>query len=123
MKVIIAGSRSIKSLGVVSKAIEESGFVIDEIVSGHAYGVDKIGEYYATLHNIPLKTFPADWDKHGKAAGPIRNRVMADYADAAVIVWNGVSKGTRHMINEMFKRQKSCYIYIYPDADFVSDIE
>lgn len=122
MKVIVAGSRSIESLGVVTKAIEDSGFNITEIVSGRAKGVDKLGEHYALVRSIPTKLFPADWDKHGKAAGPMRNREMADYADAAVIVWDGVSKGTKHMIYEMNKRGKKCHIYMHLSPEFEKEL-
>lgn len=122
MKVIIAGSRSIESLGVVKKAIEDSGFDITEIVSGRAKGVDRLGEHYALVKNLPTKMFPADWDKHGKAAGPMRNREMADYADAAVIVWDGVSKGTKHMIYEMNKRGKKCHIYMHLSSEFEKEL-
>lgn len=122
MKVIVAGSRSIESLGVVKKAIEDSGFEITEIVSGRAKGVDRLGEHYALVKSIPTKLFPADWDKHGKAAGPMRNREMADYADAAVIIWDGVSTGTKHMIYEMNKRGKKCHIYMHLSPEFVKEL-
>jgi hypothetical protein len=42
---------------------------------------------------------PANWDEFGKSAGYIRNAEMAKYADACVIFWDGISKGTKHMIN------------------------
>lgn len=122
MKVIIAGSRSIVSLGVVNKAVKDSGFNITEIVSGHAKGTDKLGEQYGLLNQIPVKVFPADWDKYGKAAGPMRNRKMADYADAAIIVWDGVSKGTKHMIYEMNIRGKKCHIYMHLSPEFEKEL-
>ena len=53
--------------------------------------------------DYPLKIFPAEWDKYGKAAGPIRNEQMAKYASEAdrgilVAFPVGESKGTRNMI-------------------------
>lgn len=45
----------------------------DQIVSGGAKGVDSMAARYATENNIPLINHPPDWDKHGRAAGPIRN--------------------------------------------------
>ncbi len=111
MKVIVAGSRSIKSYSIVSTAIMSAPFKIDEIVSGTAYGVDKLGEAYALRHKIKVSQFPADWNKYGKSAGYKRNEQMADYADALIAVWDGVSKGTNHMI-EIAKR-KNLKIFIY----------
>lgn len=84
---------------------------IEEVVSGKAAGGDRAGEVYADLMNIPVKSFPADWTKHGKKAGPLRNIDMAEYADAAVVLWDGKSTGSWHMVQEMTKRQKPCYIF------------
>ena len=44
-------------------------------------------------------SFPADWDKYGKAAGYKRNDEMARNADALIAFWDGKSRGTRHMID------------------------
>lgn len=110
MKTIIAGSRGIDSYYVVDFAIHDSGFNITEIVSGCARGVDQTAEKWAWYNDIPVKKFPADWDKHGKAAGPMRNREMAAYADALVAIWDGESRGTKNMIHEARKAGLDVYI-------------
>ena len=69
------------------------------IVSGHASGVDSLGEKFAADHNLQCELYPADWDKHGKAAGPIRNAEMAEVADALIAFWDGQSRGTKSMID------------------------
>ncbi len=111
MKVIIAGGRDIEDCDPVQTAITESGFKITEVVSGGARGVDKSGEALAALHGMPCKVFPADWNKNGKAAGPIRNRQMADYADALIAVWDGQSRGTKNMIETMRKLGKPVHVH------------
>jgi hypothetical protein len=70
-----------------------------EIVSGTAAGADKMGEHYAVVYSHDIKQFPADWTKFGKRAGYIRNEEMAQYADALVALWDGKSRGTKHMID------------------------
>jgi len=122
MKVIIAGSRSIIKLFLIQDAVEKSQFNITEVVSGCAIGVDSLGEYYAKINNIPIKQFPAPWDHYGKAAGAIRNVRMADYADAAIIVWDGVSKGSKHMIKEMKDRRKPCFVHLAVGDNFMDDV-
>lgn len=112
MKVIIAGSREIFDYEVVKMAIEESKFEITEVVSGVARGVDSLGERYAYERKIQIKRFPADWDKHGKAAGPIRNIEMANYAEALIAIWDGKSRGTKHMINEAKKKNLKVFVKI-----------
>lgn len=99
MKVIVAGSRSIEDYNIVMDAIAESSFPLTEIVSGHAKGVDALGEKYAKENRIPLKIFEAKWRMLGKRAGYQRNIDMARYADALVAIWDGKSAGTKNMIN------------------------
>ncbi len=111
MKVIIAGSRSITNYDYVLQAIEESGFVITEVVSGAAQGVDTLGERFSKDFNLPCKKFRADWSKYGKSAGMVRNNVMASYADSAIVIWDGSSKGSANMISIMKKRNKKCYVF------------
>lgn len=89
----------------VMHVISGLGWDISEVVSGTARGADRRGEAWANMNNISIKRFPADWDKYGKAAGHIRNAEMAKYADAAIIFWNGVSPGTRSMIDLAKKTQ------------------
>ncbi len=110
MKVIIAGSRNIDDYSLVVRTIKNSGYDITEVVSGTAVGPDRLGEQWARANNIPIKEMPADWMRHGNSAGPQRNRAMAEYADAAIIIWDGQSKGTRNMIENMIRRQKPYHI-------------
>ena len=111
MKTIIAGSRDINDFQVVDHAINSSGFIITEVVSGTARGVDKEGEGWASLNNVPIKRFPADWKQFGRGAGHKRNAAMAEYADALIAIWDGASPGTRNMINEAAKRGLELYVY------------
>lgn len=110
MKLIIAGSRDLNpTFGFIKSCIQMfSPGTITEIVSGCAEGVDSEGEHFASHMNIPVKRFPADWDKHGKAAGPIRNREMAQYADVLLVIHNG-SNGSINMKLEMMKLGKRVY--------------
>jgi predicted Rossmann fold nucleotide-binding protein DprA/Smf involved in DNA uptake len=117
MKLIIAGSRDLFLTDMeISKAV--SAFImanpipvytvitppapyLTEIVSGKARGIDQLGEAWARARDIPIAPFPADWKKHKKAAGPIRNREMAAYADGALVLWDGKSRGSKNMYETM----------------------
>lgn len=68
------------------------------IVSGHATGTDSLGERFAKENNLKCERHPADWKKHGRAAGPIRNAEMAKKSNALIAFWDGRSPGTRSMI-------------------------
>ena len=96
MIVIIAGGRSYKMTPQDEALLD--ALPIREVVSGCAPGADAEGEEWARSRGIPVKQFPADWEKHGRAAGPIRNRQMAKYAEALVLFPGG--KGTASMKRE-----------------------
>lgn len=110
MKVIIAGTRDVNDYKLVVDTITRSGYNITEVVSGCATGVDRLGEQWARANDIPVKEMPANWTLYGKSAGPRRNKDMAEYADAAVIIWDGKSAGTRNMIENMIRRNKPYHI-------------
>lgn len=110
MRVIIAGGREYHNYDTLLKAIEESHFEISVVVSGGASGVDAMGERYASDMNKPLHIYLADWKRYGKAAGPLRNRKMAENADALIAIWDGKSKGTKNMIETAEKM--NLYVYV-----------
>lgn len=62
-----------------------------------------------TVNSLKLTKFPADWDKFGKAAGHIRNKQMAEEADALLLIWDGESKGSANMKKEMLFKNKPVY--------------
>lgn len=101
MKTLIAGSRSITDYLLVLKAMElarSMGIIPTEVVSGGALGVDSLGEQWARDNDIEVLRFQAQWHRYGKQAGMIRNQQMVDYADAAVIIWDGISRGTKRTV-------------------------
>ena len=112
LKCIIAGSRDITGYHILELAIKLCPFKDDivEIVSGCARGADTLGEEYASNNLIPVKKFPAEWDLLGKRAGYIRNEEMAKYANAEIILWDGSSKGTKHMIDLSKKYNLKLYL-------------
>ena len=101
MKVIVAGSRNIKCKDLIFKELDAMRDKIDEVVCGEATGVDTIGKEWAIKNEIAVKSFPAEWDKYGRMAGPIRNMDMGDYADYLIAFWDGQSVGTKHMFTYM----------------------
>jgi hypothetical protein len=112
MKVIIAGSRDITTLDneTISHIVGTTPFKITELVNGGARGIDLSAYNWAKAKRLPIKTFIPEWDEHGRAAGPIRNRQMAEYADALIAIWDGKSRGTKNMIDTMKRLKKPVFI-------------
>lgn len=115
-KIIVAGPRDFWNYSFIVKAIEDNIKSPDwELVEGEAPGVDTVARNYAEFKGISVHKFPADWDKHGKAAGMIRNREMAEFVGpegGLLAIWNGTSVGTGGMIKtakEMGIRTKIIY--------------
>lgn len=116
MKTIIAGSRSITSPKIVAAAIAECGWTPTEVVCGRAKGVDTLGEHWAIQHRVPIKYFSPDWQQFGKRAGILRNVKMAEYAQALIAIWDGESKGTKHMIDEAESKCLKVFVCLSPKA-------
>lgn len=110
MRLIIAGSRTVHPTPEeIDAAMDDILFVkadIECVVSGTARGADEAGEVWALANKIPLRQFPADWNAHGITAGKRRNRKMADFADAALVFWDGMSSGSADMVCRMVARGK-----------------
>jgi len=110
-KVIIAGSRHIENDAYSREQIKDLilsyenrfGETITHVITGKCSGVDTIGAEVAEGLDLEVIEYPADWSAHGYAAGPIRNRQMAANADGLILVWDGKSRGSHHMLNEARK--------------------
>ncbi|GAG79350.1 unnamed protein product, partial [marine sediment metagenome] len=64
------------------------------IIHGNSRGADKIAERKAKEQGLTVKSYSADWDKYGRAAGPIRNKQMLleGRPDKVVAFHNDLSK-------------------------------
>lgn len=104
MRVIIAGSRKFDNKDFLYEMMDQllADYTHDEveIISGGASGADMLGIQYANDRDYALRVFLADWGKHGKSAGPIRNSEMIKIAEAAVFFWDGKSPGTADCIRK-----------------------
>lgn len=103
-KVVIAGGRDFNDFSKLCNTMDHllrNQVKINKIiiVSGGARGADTLGERYARLMGFGVTRVKADWNKHGKVAGFIRNKEMLNIADGVVCFWDGKSIGTKHMID------------------------
>lgn len=122
MKLIIAGSRTVHaSVEELCALLGHFNLMPTEIVSGTAKGIDQCGEALARAVGLPIKSFPADWDRYGKSAGHKRNAQMAEYADCLLLIWDGQSRGSAGMKAVMEKMGKIVFSVIpkeHQEVDF-----
>ena len=112
MRLIIAGSREFDWLSTsdIENLICEHFPQTHTLICGMARGIDMVGHAWAKKAGIPVEEYPAEWDKHGKQAGIIRNRIMQSKADALLAIWNGKSRGTKDMILCMLQNDKPVHV-------------
>jgi hypothetical protein len=108
MKVAVIGSRGFDDYELVKTALSPLTIIL--LVSGGAKGADSLGERYAKENNIETLIFKPDWEKHGKAAGMIRNTDIVNNADTIIAFWDGESKGTKDSITKAEKLGKNTII-------------
>jgi len=122
-RIIIAGSRGFTDYKYLEYVLDcyFNKYVSNKsevaIISGTANGADRLGELYAESHGIEVIRCPAEWNKYGRAAGYKRNEEMAilsmseGYTGVLFAFWDGVSKGTKHMID--LAEKYGVYYYIF----------
>lgn len=100
-KVIIAGDRNFQDNDLFVEIVEtklKSKLSNMTIISGGQTGADTLAKVYAKSKGIVNLEFDADWNTHGRAAGPLRNAEMAKIADGCLI-FDGGGPGSRSMFN------------------------
>ena len=95
MKIAVIGSRTLS----VNNLDELIPTECTEIVSGGARGVDSSAAAFARARGIMLTEFIPDYDKHGRSAPLVRNRLIVEYSDAVFAFWDGTSRGTKYTID------------------------
>ena len=118
--IIICGTRTFNSYQTLKNTLDSYLSTIDDdvrFISGGAQGADSLALAYAQNHRIPCIVIYADWNTYGKSAGPIRNKRMLEEAmhDNPVVIafWDGISKGTKNMIDLAEKNNVELYIVNY----------
>lgn len=128
VRIIIAGTRDFDDYELLKFKVDrivEKEFknCYISIVSGTCKGADQLGESYARTKGYHLYKFPAEWDKYGRKAGPLRNEKMAKFASGELIdnecvgvliaFWDGKSRGTKNMIENAHKYNLKVFTIIY----------
>ena len=122
MKILVCGGHDCNNYEFVrntlDRIMEERGCVgkhgpIDSrdpitLIHGGAKGVDLLADQWAVVNWLHMEEYKADWDKHGLAAGPIRNQRMIDEGKPDLVIAFPGGRGTADMI----KRAKKAGIKI-----------
>jgi len=105
VRVAIVGSRDYTDLKQVMDYVDS--LPNDTVViTGGARGVDDAAESAARARGLTVVVHEAEWSKHGRAAGPIRNRAIVEDCDRLVAFWDEVTPGTKDAISQASKAGK-----------------
>lgn len=104
-KVLICGDRNWSDRKKIEDYIRTlpKGTVI---IEGEAEGADRIAREVGERLGYEVKKVRADWSRHGRAAGPIRNKRMLEEKPDLVVAFHGdisKSKGTKDMVSQADK--------------------
>lgn len=102
MKVLVCGGRDYNDYGNVKAHLDALHDMepITEIIHGGASGADTLAGLWATQNNVKLNIFPAEWEKHGRAAGPIRNTIMLEVGKPELVLAFRGGRGTANMVKQ-----------------------
>jgi len=99
MKVAIIGSRSLQVPNIEIYLPPQ----VSEIVSGGAKGVDSSAREYAKAHGIKIVEFLPNYKQFGRGAPLKRNMEIINYSDHVLAFWDGISRGTKYVIDNCNK--------------------
>ncbi|OQM74911.1 DUF2493 domain-containing protein [Manganibacter manganicus] len=116
-KILACGGREYRDYRRLSSVLDnlchERGWIVGSpdglwmpnvtVISGMARGADTLAVDWATDNFCPTLKFYADWDTHGKAAGPIRNQQMIDEGKPDLVVAFPGGRGTADMVRRSRK--------------------
>lgn len=119
-RLLVCGDRDWKDRDYIFARLDEMQplYGFSEMIEGCARGADRIGEEWATERGIPLRHFPANWDKWGKLAGIIRNTEMLTMGEPEMVVAFHTalqqSKGTKHMVT--ISKRAGVNTFVFPHS-------
>lgn len=100
MKLLVCGGRDFYDEAELRRAMNAA--VAGEsdvlVIHGGARGADSLAGRIAKARGVPVRVFPADWDRHGRGAGPKRNQQMLDEGKPDLVLAAPGGVGTADMI-------------------------
>jgi hypothetical protein len=111
MKLLVCGGRHFSDAERMNRTLDavHKKRGVDLVIHGGAGGADTLALWWAKSRGIPARCFPADWNTHGRAAGPIRNQQMIDEGLPDGVVAFPGHRGTVDMV----KRAKSAGLVVW----------
>lgn len=115
MRILVCGGRYFNDKDLLFKTLDALFPATDDIatwlpppdtviIHGKSKGADMLADQWAVVNWVKIEEYPADWEKYGKAAGPIRNKQMLDEGQPDLVIAFKGGKGTANMIKQTQER-------------------
>jgi UDP-N-acetylmuramoylalanine-D-glutamate ligase len=106
MRVLVCGGRDFADRSLMARTLSrfkprvptDDDLAEHILILGGAKGADALAEEWADVFGVRKRIYPADWEAHGKAAGPIRNQRMLDEGKPDLVVAFPGGRGTADMV-------------------------
>ena len=108
MRVAVIGSRGLMVENLEDYLPKET----TEIVSGGARGIDACAREYAQRHGLRLAEYLPEYSKYRRGAPLKRNITIIENADLVLAFWDGMSRGTKYVIDNCKKRNIPVEIHV-----------
>ena len=99
MIVAVTGGRDFGDIERVRRVLYNLDPKPTLLIHGAASGADVLAAQVAAELGIPTEAHPADWERHKRAAGPIRNAEMVARRPDLLLAFPG-GKGTANMTRQ-----------------------
>ena len=109
MKLAIIGSRTCPPIDIEPYL----KYIPDTIVSGGAKGADTYAREFANKKGLKLIEFLPEYDKYGRTAPLVRNKLIVEECDCLIAFWDGTSRGTKYTIDYAHQLGKPIKIVNY----------
>ncbi len=108
----VAGSRGIKNYVKVARILQQHILPDHKMRTGMAIGVDRLAERWARRNNVQLEDpFKPNYKRYRGGAPFVRNTEGVEWCDKAIIIWDGSSPGSKHVIVECRRLNKEHFVY------------
>lgn len=127
MKILVTGARDWDDYEAVAEPLRKLKDFGDNhlVIQGGALGADEMAKRIACELGMECHTEEADWTKHGKAAGPIRNGRMVAMNPDVVLAFNDdldASPGTRDCVNQALAKGHQVVLFGHVDGKIVKKV-
>lgn len=103
-RLIVCGGRDFHDYDRLASVMDRLQAIrpISMVFHGNARGADLLADRWCRERGVRVHPVPAEWSKHGRAAGPKRNQAMLGHGIDLVVAFPG-GRGTEDMVKRAHK--------------------